>query len=458
MVPVNIPDLVKFTDGDVWLADAIALMYHQMYMVRQQDKRKKKKSWWYKENLVSMDSRKLRRIITKNYQKRVVKFMLKNRILREHRNPDGGPSFITGERCKLYGIPSRLLTLENGRHFRKHLVTTYKLLKNVSNVVAEERQAREQEMIQRGNHYPILAEMTTQLKPTSDLVAKLIALDEGDRPSPLTVERADCFVDQYAGRFYSPFTNLKKNMRRYYRFTGHESEPHALLDFRCSQPLMLGYILRYPFILEKFMPEFCELIPALYGVSRERNTAKYFNACRSGKLYPLWLTKRELLSISEMKQAVLTDEQKKIAKDELFWILFGPVPKNLLRKKEDNTTEPVNVFKCTFPHVLAMVEAIKTLGVEEFPFLKHIYYDENNVFLPSELKHKIISYLTQRLETIIIHDVIAPRLIEEGIGPFVTIHDCYWLPSSYVDRAKLIIEGAFTELGLPAPTIKCDKL
>ena len=460
-IPINAPDLLEITGGDIWLADAIAVLYHQMYMQRLSDwgKGSDDRPHWYAEKYVTLASRTLRRLLTKNYRKRVIEFMLKKGLLYEYYAFSGGESYLTGVRSKLFKIPPRLLIPQNGnKNFRKHKVTTYIMLKNIKKLLSENRPGIQ---ISYGHEKPWVGklvemgnQLTANVERATGYIGELPESPDPERPSMLAlqIEKAStnegrCKFDNFAGRFYSLFTHLKKELRPYFRFEGFEDNPHFLLDFNCFQPLLIGYLLKYPSILEEFLPEFSSLMPIIEISSSDPSVNTFLNLCCEAHLYQYWFQKRGLTDGGKE----LSGEEKRETKKELFRILFG----RSKSPKRGTLIAPLQTFQSEFPGVLQAIQKIKS---EKFPFLGSIYIDKSGTLQSEKMNYKVMSYIAQKLETRIILDTIVPRLIEKGITPFVTIHDAFWLPEKLVDSAHEEIMSFFSERGLMPPSLSHEEL
>ncbi len=53
---------------------------------------------------------------------------------------------------------------------------------------------------------------------------------------------------------------------------------------------------------------------------------------------------------------------------------------------------------------------------------------------------------------------IAQLMLDEGIRPFLTVHDSFILPQRYADRTKEIIQNVFAEIGVQPPRVKTELL
>ena len=97
---------------------------------------------------------------------------------------------------------------------------------------------------------------------------------------------------------------------------------------------------------------------------------------------------------------------------------------------------------------------MKRLDESVLSDIKHIIRPPKKKFkyAASNDSHKILPCMMQRAESRMMYNVIAPRLIAEGIK-FVTIHDSFMILPEDVEQTSTIIRESFEGLCLPVPTL-----
>ena len=94
------------------------------------------------------------------------------------------------------------------------------------------------------------------------------------------------------------------------------------------------------------------------------------------------------------------------------------------------------------------------MGEEKLPFITKTFLNRYGFFEGEKSYHKALACMMQRMESRIMLLRIAPKLIEAGLTPFVTVHDSFILPAHFAKKAEEIITNEFKILGVNHPQIK----
>jgi hypothetical protein len=173
---------------------------------------------------------------------------------------------------------------------------------------------------------------------------------------------------------------------------------------------------------------------------------KYATLCATGKLY------EHLMAIRHVDRST--------AKEDIFYTIYS---KNRMPSKYNKDGSLNNdylikdAFRKEFPSVHKVFAAIKSMSEKQLPFIEAVFLDKK-VFEGKKSYYKILSCMMQRMESRIMLHNIAPKLIAQGITPFLTVHDSFILPKSFAAKAKEIILNEFKELGVIPPIIKEEEL
>ena len=116
------------------------------------------------------------------------------------------------------------------------------------------------------------------------------------------------------------------------------------------------------------------------------------------------------------------------------------------------------VFQREFPSVYRFFTALKQLTVHDLPELKDIIKEKRTKFYSSSNAYKILSAALQRLESRIVTQHIAAKMIDTGIGPFLTVHDSFMVLPQYQVAAVKIIEDTFKSFQIEPPSLSIETL
>ncbi|MBF8963009.1 hypothetical protein I0P70_07120 [Pontibacter sp. FD36] len=222
--------------------------------------------------------------------------------------------------------------------------------------------------------------------------------------------------DGYGFRFHSPFTNLKKVIRKFIMIDG---APASELDIRNSQFFFLACLTLYP--------EACTDILKSSVNTRELRTIlhtlrffyytypdfkDFIDASLEGTVYD-----------SLVDRLNLTGKNYKVRRNKAKDLCFGA----LFSKKE----------QC---------ENLKSLLVWEFPNLIRVCEIINGGEYP-------LPMLLQRIESHMIVDTVAVTAADNVDGIYTTVHDSVLCGASDLPIFKALIKDAFDTAGLPQPMV-----
>ena len=453
-IPKNCPDLNELCNHDMELADSVRIIFHQVYRV-------KLKEWSYGDlerkqleegGWVSLCSEILSELIDPDKYRPTLDFMIDNGLLDEKMNGAGFQSYAP-LKCKKFRIPNKWYRkFERGHMYRKEIVKTKLLVKHVRKhlessvtLIDYTERTRFQPQMEQ------LVQMTKTLCPdkqgilsfcngqVNDPDMEWLLLLAEDHNEPLD---ESIFTDEFGQRFFSHVTNLKSDLRKFYRFKKHMDQPHIMVDFKNSQPFFLGLILRYPRIVKKFLPEFNTLIPLLEAGSEAEDTVKFFELVQTGTFYEFMLEKLSgyKMSRKQMKQNLFRS------------IFYGPVKLSKDAKEYEMQNAFRTCFESEFPTVYKTIMEIKSVGKARLPFMDQFYYSRySGKYLGDRGSYKNLSNMMQRIEARIVTGAVTNRLVKMRIRPFTTIHDSFWTIASNEENVKRQLSIFFARYKVPEP-------
>ena len=457
-LPVNMPAVSELIKGTDLNPDRLRVVLHSLFLVRMlmvavrnDDNRTR-----FRSGLVSLSSQMLRRIATNDY-KRYLDLLKDKEIIYEEQQPTGGKSYLAGKFSARFRLNPKYLGLEIGKpSFRKELVTDYKTLK---------ASYREKTRYQMG---PDIAGKSANLKPIHEALLRMmdevwldldglcdyvkakataqITQDEMD----YLLEMPDYFmalndgliswgkVDSYGERLHTPFTNLKKELRKFIHFKDEPLQPLMCLDISNSQPYFAS-ICGNKKIITELLPEFSTCLQFVEQAQHEKDCKMFADLCSSGKIYEFWMAKRH----------ITRDE----AKNEILKTVM--YERNNIRYAKGKAIRLA--FKKIFPSVYDLFYSIKQLNEDALPFIRELYVDTKGKFMGKAALHKNLSCMMQRVESRMILNRISTRLIEAGVK-FLTVHDSFIVNPKQEQVVRNIIESEFRMLGVVPPKLKSTLL
>ncbi|MGP8217083.1 MAG: hypothetical protein ACLQQ4_16055 [Bacteroidia bacterium] len=456
-VPVSFPNIDELVKGTGLSADRMRCFCHQLFMQRLKDSSNDRitKTDKYKEGWVSLSSDKLKKL-NASYKKYVDLLELKGELF-VRRNPHTGkPKYARNGSSAQYKIDEKYLHKEGSiRHYRKEYITDHTTLSAIKKV----KESNRTEPPDR-KHVPLeaihekLFDMVSMVR--FDIVKAesfLTKVSQGEikvRQTKSGIERnykdllllldainegaiMRCNVDKYGQRLHTSVSNLWKDLRPFMYFKGLEHKQLVVLDFANSQPYFSSIAINANLIVE-ILPEFAACVPKIEAFTKKPDFKRFADLCARGKIYEHWKSIRRL-------------KDRDAAKQEIFLLMFG---------KNSSHYPAKAIFKQFFPSVFKCFAEIKSLTELDLPFIKDVYMTQTGTFEGRKSLHKNLSCMMQRMESRIVLCRIAPKLITEGLVPFVTVHDSFIIPAEYEQKARAIINAEFNSLGVTPPTIKTE--
>jgi hypothetical protein len=106
-------------------------------------------------------------------------------------------------------------------------------------------------------------------------------------------------------------------------------------------------------------------------------------------------------------------------------------------------------FIDSFPSVHHFLTIIKKMDLNGFSEIAEVL---------GYVSTKKFSCAMQRLESRLIIQKVSGRLITDGVGPFITIHDSFIILPQDCTTVIKTIQDTFSYLNLPPPILSCDML
>jgi hypothetical protein len=456
-VPINLPKLEQLVEGTFLNPDRIRAFLHFIItgmmkagLTVENDSKHIKRNGY-----VPLHSRTiLKAFLTNSYNDYLI-WLISKRIISIRRSDSGGRSYIRGQFPQQYKINEKYLSNTFGhRIYRKELVEDHKVnkafckyyQKEKSEIMSEESTAIYEKLIEIIKNVKFNVEVAEEfcLKAKENEIMKYT---KGGHPRPfneyiLLLEAWNqglinwYSVDKFSGRLHTFYTNLWTPLREFCYFEDEPNEPLISLDISNCQAYLFSIVNAE--IINDLLPEFAAIIPILESITDEPDFKHYAASCAKGQIYEVFSSARGI--------------DRKSAKGEFMEIMFSRV-KSYTRKGK----EIKKIFSGLFPSVFKAFNAIKTLSEKELPFIKELYVNKKGEFEGKKAYHRSFACLNQRLEKNIFINIIAKRMIKDGIMP-ITIHDSVIIKSKFMLQAIEIINQSFIELGVQPPSIKCSLL
>jgi hypothetical protein len=462
-VPIALPNLDDLVKGTKFSADRLRCLYHQLYMQRLNDSTSDKvtNTIKYKTGWVSLSGKLLTRLATNNYKEHL-EFLEGKGLLLIRRDPyTGKKKYGTNISSIQYKIPYEFLYKEGTiRHFKKEIITEHVVLRAIKTVKESFRTepVKPRHIVPEPIHLQLIA-MVNQVRfdiPAAENFLEKISNGQlsvrktksgRDRDYDELLLRLDaindsefqkCTIDKYGDRLHTTISNLWKELRPYMYFKNMPEKQLAALDIKNSQPYFSSIAINTKLIAQ-FLPEFSLCVPLVEKYTQKRDYKIFSELCAMGKIYEHW-------------QAVRKLKERDDAKAEIFRIMYGTV----YRGKDQKHIKLI--FREHFPSVYQSFSIIKSLTELQLPFIKDVFVTPAGMFEGRKVLYKNFSCMMQRMESRIVIRRIAPKLIAEGLCPFVTVHDSFIVPAENEPKVRAIIITEFNSLGVIPPTIKTEIL
>lgn len=469
-VPIGLGNIEKLVEGTKFKPDRIRAIYHQLFLNRLADSTNKDliEKPKFKNGWVSVHSAVFKKVATNEFIEYLNFLEVKGLMLKRRDNITGGKKYTPNSESQQYKIPEQLLNIPNEvRHFKKEKIHDHCTLKSIH--ILKESYRKSVKLVQLSPIHEQLKEMLSFLRFNTEAAEAYIKkIKSGEiqikgEPIEKTKSRnyrellllmdavnegnyLRCSVDLFGERFHTPISNLWKKLRPFIFFSDHEDQPLRILDLSNSQPFFASISIDSNAI-GKVLPEYLKTINGLEEVKKNQDFKTFAELCAKGKLYEYW---RDIRNFEK------NDAGRNIAKAEIFTIMFDKKRKikNTEKAEHKEFYEMLKQFANHFPSIYKCFNKIKSSDEELLPFIKSVFINEYGAFEGKKSYHKVLASMMQRMESRIMLHRIAPKLIEIGITPFVTVHDSFILPSKYADIALQIIAKEFKMLGIQPPHIK----
>ena len=472
-VPIGIElDLEEMLVGTGLCPDRLKLLFHQLFLSRiQLANNKNSQSYLYGEGWVAIDSRILKKLLTKNYCKYLDWAEEHSLIERRRDNMTGGIKFTAGAYSQQMRIPNKLLHKHGSlKHFTKTPITKHKALKAVQSVKDEYKQRRES-----GKWYHLVTDTHHAIINMNNLVRFRMTDAENylrgeiklagtpDRKARLhnyihileaiNDGHLDYFtVDTFGNRLHTPITSLYSKLRDFMYFHGHENEQLVHIDIRNSQVYLLSCILAHPEVIETILPEFSLVMDLLVSNSKQDDVCAFYKKCCDGDIYEYMSDKFKPLDSHSGQGCEIIAPLRERVKTMLIAFLYSKV-KSMVKSDE------YNVFTNLYPNIVKGITGIKSMGEKQFPFMREFYTSrQTKKYVGDSAAHKNLSRMMQLMESRIMLGLVSSSLIQMQLMPFITIHDAFILPAKHLSLIQSVIQEQFISLGLVPPKLKVTSL
>ncbi|MFN8323957.1 MAG: hypothetical protein U0T74_14935 [Chitinophagales bacterium] len=448
-IPAWITSVEEIATGAGLDSSRMKILLHQLFLcyLKNSRLRRSKVGKNYIPDYFPVSSNLLKQTCTDNYRK-YISALIQAGVIDRRKSEYGTSSYVVGVHAQLYrwriGDSSH-----GGCSFRKETVTGYKQIKSVMRTRDQFIKECRQNAIEYSIHNPVFVQLQSYLDDILFDAEYYKISEQHCVTSDLRFLESEALankdfawfsVDKFGNRLHHPFTTMPKEYRKHLRFQDCSDKPLIELDIKNSQPYFSS-VLSSKRLINEYLIEFLPLLPYIEKFERKADFLLYRKLCVEGRLYEFLM---ESLSMNSKNE----NDRHKIK--ELF---FASVLFSKLRVYGEKSRFR-EAFKSVFPSVHAMFQTIKGLDETVLPELKNIIRPTGKKFKyeKSNDAYKLVACLMQRSEATVMLQIVAPRLVEEGIK-FITIHDSVMLLPEHAERAKQIIGEAFKSIALPPPTL-----
>ena len=416
-------------------------------------KKEKKAPSWLAEGYFPVHNSIMKQVGTNHYSK-YLKVLELAGIIERRLNSVGGKNYLPGVHSQLFRFKNQADAF-GPLTFGFDKVRDYRCIKSVL-ITCDRYALGEYKNDRAKNLEPIHEKLKAfSIQGKIDVkIAKGIARDKVlDQDNGLYLDYLEAInakeiswfsVDEFGERVHHPLVIVKSEYRPAIRFKGYENETLAHIDIKNSQPYFSA-IIPTDGVIDKFLPEFSALKPLAEKLAGQADYQKYLSLCISSGIY-------EHIGLLMGKSPEEIRQQRKVIKQQFFRaVLF---PKHQVYG-EDKIMQ--DAFKKEFPSVHSFYSAIKRMKETQFPALMELIQYRRTKSSDSKIFDKL-SCAAQRLEARFVTQHIAGRLIEAGIGPFITIHDSFLVLPMHKDATVKIIEDFFKSNHIPPPRLNIEML
>jgi hypothetical protein len=395
----------------------------------------KKDNYYFNEGFIGIHSKEFRKWCDPHNYLDYLQFLEDRVYIRTFRMANNNKPYVVGLLPIMYKIAAyRQKNIGDNRKFYKLEYTTAKALVNVFN----HKQSYKLSLLKKqirvelvNNVYKITQQFDSEkftewalknadhfnTKKKDSLVEanRLIVLIEQMKEGDFTMNP----MDDYSGRFHSPFTFYKKCIRKFIRI---DDEYAIEIDIKNSQFFLFGLLRSHS----------ASIKPILKGMRAHNNGKDKLNLYQIFDLiqhfYNTYEDVKQFLDASAdntIYQVMMQqyDKKKKFVKDLCFKALFSAVDQCAKSKKK------LNRF---YPNVVRLCESVNTNGRYPLP------------------------QILQTLESRIYLDMVALEAIQNAAAPFITVHDAFYIKPCDTALFKFLIDDTFKKLNLPTPKMEVN--
>jgi hypothetical protein len=447
LVPGWIAPVEELVSGTDLSVSRMQIVLHNFYLCMILSKYKNKELFWSEQGFFPVHNSILQQIAGSNYREYVT--VLENKgVIDRRRNTIGGKNYLPGVHSQLY----RFIRPEGVIYFRKETVNDYRCIKSVL-------RTRDRYAIKEYNDAKHMAMNQTHLRlrefldecyidvPTASDIKEGFGSDAEHYPDLdmdyfRAINEGDIkwfTVDGFGERCHTHITNLKSRYRPALRFRKYSDQSLVHIDIKNSQPYFSAALAANDSLIDDLLPEFKALKPLISAVTAMPDNKSYFDLCSSGLLY-------------EYMGNPIGKDRNQVKRQFFRAVLFS---KNLVYGEDRVMME---IFKKSFPSVSKLFSSIKKLTEVDLPELKDIIKEKRAKYTQTKNSHKILSCAMQRLESRLITQHIAGKLINMGIGPFLTIHDSFLVLPQHQQTTVQCIEDTCRSFGIEPPRLSIEQL
>ncbi len=467
-VPIALPDFSDLLKKENLSEERLYLLLHQCFLSRLRKPNKKwskKKRELFEAGYVSLDSRILKKLLTKNYTK-YLDFAEDNSVINHYRNENtGNIIYFNGKVAQRLRITPELLH-QNGtlRHFKKVPITGHKPLKVIRNVRAlykDRNETGEWHKLVTGTHEGIsrntrlirfrIAEaedfLNKKFRASKSVAKKQLLQTHLQTIEAINDGHIDYFkVDSFGNRFHSPITNVPSTLRKFMYFENFQEMPLVHIDLANSQVFLVALLLSKPALIKQLLPEFESCMTRIDEFSKCPDVIDFYQRSCDGNIYEYFVEASKPDTMSKIITPEKFKALRRAAKNKCISYLYS-------RIASDAATIPATDFRLFFKqHFPNVDKAITILKTTDFPAMRE-FYNENNKYVGEAKYYKSLSRIGQLTEARLVLGRISPRLLEKQLC-FTTIHDSFITTSDRLAEVISIINEAFLALGVQPPKLK----
>ena len=290
--------------------------------------------------------------------------------------------------------------------------------------------------------YAAVEENKDQYKPKELIKAKNKLLKNLQVVEELEAQHFYCDLDNNIGRFHSNLTNLKKELRSCITYNGQKL---VNIDVRNSQPFLSTCLLEAKFWSYGHHELNIYKIPSAMNI-----IAGYVVSKQDIKIHGIqaYQHMEELMDSIKQYTMSVTFLLKSLNKDRIEYIIFAK--SSIFYKKVHRKIyprQPFNKGKVKSSFFQYIYSSNKQNYWEEKRLISAAFPSVTRVFeFLKKGDYVLLSHIMQRLESILIIEVVAKRIAAEKPNlPFFTVHDSIATIPEEVDYVRRVIKKEFNK-------------